>query len=157
MLSLLGKGLILAEGEEWRHQRRTIAPALAPRVIPMLARHVVSAAQEAIARLAGAASQPVDILAAFAGGNGMPVPTIEETPDHWREVIDTDLTSTFLTTSAILRTMVERGRGSIVTMSSAAGRQPAGPAPCGKGAAGPCSRRRRLKLPLRGTAFCGDS
>jgi 3-oxoacyl-[acyl-carrier protein] reductase len=67
----------------------------------------------------------VDILAAFAGGNGMPVPTIEETPDHWREVIDTDLTSTFLTVSAFLRPMVERRGGSIVTMSSAAGRQPA--------------------------------
>lgn len=68
----------------------------------------------------------VDILAAFAGGNGMPVPTAEETPDHWRQVIDTDLTSTFLTASAFLRPMLERGRGSIVTMSSAAGRQPAG-------------------------------
>ena len=68
---------------------------------------------------------PVDILAAFAGGNGMPVPTTEETSDHWRAVIDTDLTSTFLTISALLRTMVERGHGSIVTMSSAAGRQPA--------------------------------
>ena len=67
----------------------------------------------------------VDILAAFAGGNGMPVPTVEETPGHWREVIDTDLTSTFLTVSAFLRPMVERRRGSIVTMSSAAGRQPA--------------------------------
>ena len=67
----------------------------------------------------------VDILAAFAGGNGMPVPTIDETPGHWREVIDTDLTSTYLTISAFLRPMVERGRGSIVTMSSAAGRQPA--------------------------------
>ena len=29
----------------------------------------------------------VDILAAFAGGNGMPVPTTEETPEHWRQVI----------------------------------------------------------------------
>jgi 3-oxoacyl-[acyl-carrier protein] reductase len=67
----------------------------------------------------------VDILAAFAGGNGMPVPTAEETPDHWREVIDTDLTSTFLTVGAFLGPMLERGRGSIVTMSSAAGRQPA--------------------------------
>jgi 3-oxoacyl-[acyl-carrier protein] reductase len=67
----------------------------------------------------------VDILAAFAGGNGMPVRTTEETPDHWREVIDTDLTSTFLTVSAFLRPMVERGRGSIATMSSSAGRQPA--------------------------------
>src|SRR5271165_2878284 len=25
-----------------------------------------------------------DILAAFAGGNGMPVPTEHETPEHWR-------------------------------------------------------------------------
>jgi 3-oxoacyl-[acyl-carrier protein] reductase len=67
----------------------------------------------------------VDILAAFAGGSGMPVPTTEETPAHWREVIEADLTSTFLTISVFLRPMVERRRGSIVTMSSAAGRQPA--------------------------------
>jgi cytochrome P450 len=58
------EGLILSEGEDWRHQRRTIAPTLAPRVIPILARHVAGAAAEAIARLA-AASQPVDILAAM--------------------------------------------------------------------------------------------
>src|ERR1700722_14724799 len=61
---IIGEGLILSEGEEWRHQRRTIAPTLAPRVIPMLAQHVAGAAQEAIVRLA-AASQPVDILAAM--------------------------------------------------------------------------------------------
>jgi 3-oxoacyl-[acyl-carrier protein] reductase len=67
----------------------------------------------------------VDILAAFAGGNGMPVPTPEETVDHWRLVLDTDLTSTFLTTSAFLPVMLERRRGSIVTMSSSAGRQAA--------------------------------
>ena len=67
----------------------------------------------------------VDILAVFAGGNGMPVATTEETPDHWREVIDTDLTSTFLTVSTFLGPMVKRGHGSIVTMSSSAARQPA--------------------------------
>src|ERR1700733_973092 len=61
---ITGEGLFLSEGEEWRHQRRTIAPTLAPRVIPMLAQHVAGAAQEAIVRLA-AASQPVDILAAM--------------------------------------------------------------------------------------------
>src|SRR5262245_8784840 len=49
---LIGAGLFLSEGEDWRHQRRTIAPALAPRVLPMLARHVVSTTDEAIARLA---------------------------------------------------------------------------------------------------------
>ncbi|HEX3064970.1 MAG TPA: cytochrome P450, partial [Dongiaceae bacterium] len=35
---LVGRGLFLSEGEEWKHQRRTIAPALAPRVMPLLAR-----------------------------------------------------------------------------------------------------------------------
>jgi cytochrome P450 len=39
---VLGDGLFLAEGEAWRHQRRVIAPALAPRVLPILIRHIVS-------------------------------------------------------------------------------------------------------------------
>ena len=68
---------------------------------------------------------PLDILAAFAGGNGMPVPTVAETAAHWREVIESDLTSMFLTTSAFLPSMIERRRGAIVTMSSAAARQAA--------------------------------
>ena len=59
---IIGDGLFLAEGEDWRHQRRTIAPALAPRVMPMLARHVVGAAYETIGRLT-TTTDPVDILA----------------------------------------------------------------------------------------------
>jgi 3-oxoacyl-[acyl-carrier protein] reductase len=66
---------------------------------------------------------PVDILAAFAGGNGMPVPTETERPEHWREVIETDLNSVFYTVHAVLPVMLARGRGVIVTMSSAAARQ----------------------------------
>ena len=68
---------------------------------------------------------PVDILTAFAGGNGMPVPTDAETGEHWREVIETDLTSTFLTVYAFLPTMIARQSGVIITMSSAAARQAA--------------------------------
>lgn len=68
---------------------------------------------------------PVDILAPFAGGNGMPVSTVQETPEHWREILDTDLTSTFLAVRAFLPVMVEQGRGVIITMSSAAARQAA--------------------------------
>jgi cytochrome P450 len=60
---IVGDGLFLSEGEEWRHQRRTIAPALAPRVMPMLARHVASATQETIARLGARADEPLDLLA----------------------------------------------------------------------------------------------
>ncbi|WP_419730368.1 cytochrome P450 [Lichenicola sp.] len=39
---VLGEGLFLAEGEAWRHQRRVISPALAPRVLPILTRHIVA-------------------------------------------------------------------------------------------------------------------
>ncbi len=59
---IIGDGLFLSEGEDWRHQRRTIAPALAPRVMPMLARHVVGAAAETVTRLTSTTG-PVDILA----------------------------------------------------------------------------------------------
>jgi 3-oxoacyl-[acyl-carrier protein] reductase len=67
----------------------------------------------------------VDILAPFAGGNGMPVPTAEETVAHWREVVDSDLTATFASVHAFLPVMIDRGRGSIITMASAAARQAA--------------------------------
>ncbi len=73
---MTGEGLFLSEGDEWRHQRRTIAPTLAPRVIPMLARHIAEVADVALARLDATAqpndnaqpsdrSEPVDMLAAM--------------------------------------------------------------------------------------------
>ena len=68
---------------------------------------------------------PPDVLAAFAGGNGMPVPTEQETPEHWREIIETDLNSVFYTVRAVLPAMTQRGSGAIVLMSSAAARQAA--------------------------------
>jgi 3-oxoacyl-[acyl-carrier protein] reductase len=46
------------------------------------------------------------------------------TEQRWREVLDSELTSAFLTVQAFLPGMLERGSGSILTMSSAAGRQP---------------------------------
>jgi 3-oxoacyl-[acyl-carrier protein] reductase len=68
---------------------------------------------------------PVDVLAAFAGGAGAPVPTVTETPVHWRSVIETDLTATFLSVWAFLPAMIAQAGGTIITMSSAAARQPA--------------------------------
>ena len=62
---ITGNGLLLSDGEEWRHQRRTIAPALAPRTLPVLARHIVTCAQDAIAVLDAQTGQPVDLLAAM--------------------------------------------------------------------------------------------
>jgi 3-oxoacyl-[acyl-carrier protein] reductase len=66
----------------------------------------------------------VDVVAAFAGGAGAPRPSMELSVDEWRRILDSDLTATFLTIQAFLPSMAGRGRGSIITMSSAAGRLP---------------------------------
>src|SRR5262249_29987285 len=83
-----------------------------------------SAALDDARRQAESQLGPVDVLAAFAGGQGFPIPSAELTEQRWRQVIDSDLTSAFLTIQAFLPGMLERGSGSIITMSSAAGRQP---------------------------------
>jgi cytochrome P450 len=62
---LLGRGLLLSRDEDWRQQRRTLAPAFAPRTMPILARHVAQAANAAVADLIGAGAAPVDLLAAM--------------------------------------------------------------------------------------------
>jgi len=59
---ILGNGLFLAEGDAWKHQRRTIAPALAPRTMGMLARHVVTACAAKEAALAGLLHRPLELL-----------------------------------------------------------------------------------------------
>jgi len=62
---IVGNGLLLSEGETWKHQRRTIAPALAPRVLPVLARHIAAAAREAVKALAAQPDQPLPIVLAM--------------------------------------------------------------------------------------------
>lgn len=62
---LTGNGLLLSSGDEWRLQRRTIAPALAPRTLPVLAHHIVTCTREAVAVLASQLDQPLDLLAAM--------------------------------------------------------------------------------------------
>jgi cytochrome P450 len=62
---ITGIGLLLSEGDDWRHQRRTIAPAMAPRNMAMLARHIVTCTEEALATLAAQTGKPVDLLAAM--------------------------------------------------------------------------------------------
>src|SRR5258708_2347836 len=66
----------------------------------------------------------VEILAAFDGGQGAAVPTTQLGLGQWGAVIESDLTSVYLTVSAFLPAMIERGGGAVITMSSAAGRQP---------------------------------
>lgn len=65
---------------------------------------------------------PADILLAFAGGFGRKTPILDITEEEWHFVIESNLTSTFLTFKSFLPGMIQRGRGSIVTMASNAGR-----------------------------------
>ncbi len=59
---VLGDGLFLAEGEAWRHQRRVIAPALAPRVMPILSRHIVAVSERFERRIVASGTGPVLLM-----------------------------------------------------------------------------------------------
>jgi 3-oxoacyl-[acyl-carrier protein] reductase len=65
---------------------------------------------------------PVDILLPYAGGFNRFAPVDEVDEDYWREVLDANLTSTFLAVKAVLPSMMARGSGVIVTMASCSGR-----------------------------------
>jgi NAD(P)-dependent dehydrogenase (short-subunit alcohol dehydrogenase family) len=87
-----------------------------------------------------AASQlgPVDILVNNAGIPGAPshsdakqaaaskrsawVEFHESSPDHWRKTVDLNVYGTMLVTHAVLKSMVERQSGKIVSVMSEAGR-----------------------------------
>jgi 3-oxoacyl-[acyl-carrier protein] reductase len=68
---------------------------------------------------------PVDILVANAGGSTSGPTSLEEINEEaWRAALDGNLTATFLTIKCFRPGMKERGRGNIITMSSAAARRP---------------------------------
>ena len=71
-----------------------------------------------------AAAGAVDILVNNAGGVCGQVgrPLEEVTDQDWRQVVDANLTSTFLCTRAVVPAMKERRWGRIVNISSGAGR-----------------------------------
>jgi cytochrome P450 len=59
---LLGDGLFLAEGAAWKHQRRIMAPAFAPRSLDVAAGHIAQVAEETVADLAARGTNAVDLL-----------------------------------------------------------------------------------------------
>jgi len=58
---MLGEGLLLAEGRNWKHQRRTLAPAFTPRAVTTLVPHMVSAIDETVAALDRQRDTPTDL------------------------------------------------------------------------------------------------
>ena len=69
----------------------------------------------------------LDAVFANAGGIIGRRPTVEMTLDFWLEVIDVNLTSTFLTARAAFQRMAPHRQGAIVTMASLAAFNGAGP------------------------------
>ena len=69
---------------------------------------------------------PPDAVVCLAGGAVIEAaPTHLVTPEQWDAVIGRNLTGTFLTIRSVLPLMLERGRGTVVTVASAAARIPA--------------------------------
>src|SRR5262245_53272045 len=60
---LLGQGIFLSEGDEWRRQRRMLSPAFTPHNVGLLLLHLTAAANDLLHRLKG--SSIVDLSEAF--------------------------------------------------------------------------------------------
>src|SRR5262245_19069510 len=58
---ILGRGVLIAEGRAWKHQRRTLAPAFTPRAVGTLIPHMVGAIDETVAKLKAGSNAPVDL------------------------------------------------------------------------------------------------
>ncbi|HLY78148.1 MAG TPA: SDR family NAD(P)-dependent oxidoreductase [Caulobacteraceae bacterium] len=85
-----------------------------------------AAPSEALRVAARTAFGPPQLLVACAGGGGALTPLVDESLDNWRATLDRNLTTAFLTLRAFLPAMYERGQGSVVLMSSSAGRHISG-------------------------------
>jgi len=72
---------------------------------------------DAAVAAAAAALPPVDVLVNNAGIT-FRRPLLETTPEEWRRVLDTNLTSAFVVARAVVPGMIERGRGKVVNVGS---------------------------------------
>jgi short-subunit dehydrogenase len=70
--------------------------------------------------LAAVAERPIDVLVANAG-EGLGRSWLEQRPDQWMHVINTNITGTLLLVQPILRGMVDRGQGRVLITGSIAG------------------------------------
>jgi NAD(P)-dependent dehydrogenase (short-subunit alcohol dehydrogenase family) len=71
---------------------------------------------------------PIDLLVANAGVAGKGAPAWETDPEGWWRIFEVNVLGAFLTTSAVLRRMVPRGRGRIVLTGSGGSYLPLGDA-----------------------------
>ncbi len=64
----------------------------------------------------------IDILVNNAGISGPNVPTVDYDVEAWHQVLDTNLTGTFLVCRAVIPQMIEAGYGRVVNIASVAGK-----------------------------------
>jgi len=79
------------------------------------------AAQQGVDQLLSAVGErQVDVLVANAG-HGLGHGFLDQSPDEWRHIINTNITGTLLLVQPIAKRMVERGEGRILITGSIAG------------------------------------
>ena len=85
----------------------------------------VSRSADVEAAVAKARSElgPIDVLVCSAGVPGESLPTVEVTDEEWRRVMGINADGVFFCNRAVLPSMVERGYGRIVNVSSIAGKE----------------------------------
>lgn len=64
---------------------------------------------------------PIDILINNVGGRRVPTPTVDLPLEVWQQIIDLNLTSTFLCTKLLGRPMLERRQGRVINIASISG------------------------------------
>lgn len=64
---------------------------------------------------------PIDILINNVGGRRVPTPTTEMSIDAWHELMDLNLTSTFVCTKVLGKPMLERRQGRVINIASISG------------------------------------
>jgi unspecific monooxygenase len=62
---VMGDGLFISDGDAWRHQRRTLAPAFTPRAVRLLIPHVTACVAETLGEIDARGDRPLDLLAAM--------------------------------------------------------------------------------------------
>jgi hypothetical protein len=104
-----------------------LAAELGDRVVPVACDVAVDADCERLVDAAAAvAGGRIDVLVNNAG-IGTPYPAEDEPLDHWRQVVDVNLTGLFVLTQLAGRRMLAQGSGSIVNIASMLGMVAAAP------------------------------
>jgi 3-oxoacyl-[acyl-carrier protein] reductase len=121
-----------------RHKAKVVVSGRKPEALERLVGEIRSEGGEALAVVADVTEPSslahlreeaektfgiVSLVAAVAGGLGEPVPLLDLSLSRFRESVDLNLTSVFLTLQAFVPGMISQGRGSIVTVSSLAGQR----------------------------------